>query len=705
MKKNLLTRKLMLLISLLMVLMTSCQEDKVSDFQLYYRDVVDMGQSMSFTTGIPSYSGGEPTDFAIASVKIDDTEVVAGDNFIIDAVTGAVTITKTADLTIGTYTLSIRCIVNGTIVVKKDVLNIELLPSVPEKIGATESVVNIEYERIGEAPDTLSVVNVESSTCSVLSYKLVQEKDREYFAISNTGVISLNKDFLGDVLPGSYPLMIELGTKAGKQTYSDIVSINITSAPLELSYTPNLGKMEYNYAFASAIPYLKGSKEELQYFISVFPETDKIKIDAQSGAIFVEESSGLEIGDRFDISVSVRNKFGQKDFANVFELEVLNFIKPISNFSYKPARKYETAKWEILPEVGFVGDEVTFSIISLPEELQGLVTFSSITGGISVAKNNNIPRGKYSIKIKAANVKNEAEAICEFEIVENPNAFTKIIYGNNLGLDFETHANQFAFNDVNEQKSYDLSPITDIPSGANVIWSLEVGDGCNITSDVKIDSKTGRLTNNKFKSGEIIFVFVRATVAKDTDEEYSLRVPVFFYGKKVTSDGISLSYAPFIVQINPQKGGKSEQPIITGLADGEKVAIMYRRSFYYYNLEGPTSHGAHSFVKSEVAGSLLSSLWTRYYKSISKPVNLGAYNPVCQTVDTSNDNKFMYVNVDNQFVVNLDKWKDDNGIYLNGLFRGQIVYMKYAGEAPAIPTLQSSPNASVPVIMWFDTKF
>lgn len=686
----------------------SCSDDPTESFRLYYADVVDMGQSMTFTTAQPSSVGGPAADFRIYAVTLDGQPVDFRENFTVDPNLGTVTITRTEQLQVGVYKISVSCSVNGSLYSFQDILSVEILPSVPERIEVVPATVDIEYGLApGEQPDS-AVVHVVSSSCSVQTYALEQEEGREYFSITNRGVIRRNQQFEGEIPPGTYPLAVKLITKAGQRTYDDAVTFRITSAPLELVYTPNSGKIEYNNLFQSAVPLLTGSVDDLAYAIrSVGPETPAITIDRQTGQLSVAAGNELPIGSTYSISVTVTNKYGQKDFEDAYTLSVTDFISPISGFAYSPAAKIEASAWSISPDASFEGDQVTFSLVELPEALKNQVTFSPTTGTLSAVKGNSIAVGSYDIKVRAENVKNSVEALLNLTITANPNRFTKIVYGNNLGLDPERNANQFCFLSKEEQSAYGpLVPTTDIPAGKEVEWTIDGNYMGTVGSTIKIDPATGTVTVTYYPSSSaILFFVVRATIAKGTDEEFSKSVPVFISYPELL-DGVFYKYSPFVFQVNPITGGTSSEPVFEGLGPDEKVRALYRRSFRFFNLNGPSSHGAYLTDLQPTQDGLLNMLWRKYYAAIGKQLNTGAENPMVYQNNSMNPSVALgYVDLDNRLRINPNMWVDEQGNYANGFFIGQIVYLKYTTAEPALNDVRSSNNKSFPIIVWFDTNF
>ena len=110
------------------VALAACEDDdtKSGDLQLFYPTVVDIGPSMNFVSGTPTYYGPAPSDFSIAGVTLDDESVVT-ECFSIGADTGMVSISNTDDLDPGTYKLTIACRAGGGLYRFKDIFVVRMV--------------------------------------------------------------------------------------------------------------------------------------------------------------------------------------------------------------------------------------------------------------------------------------------------------------------------------------------------------------------------------------------------------------------------------------------------------------------------------------------------------------------------------------------------------------------------------------------------
>lgn len=105
---------------------------------------------------------------------------------------------------------------------------------------------------------------------------------------------------------------------------------------------------------------------------NVTPATNKIKINEKTGQIYVEEEHGFKIGEIFTISVCAKNAFNTADeegkiFSNVYTLETVDYINPITTFTYGEnniIQKVELARYTITPTID--GGEVLYNSLIFP---------------------------------------------------------------------------------------------------------------------------------------------------------------------------------------------------------------------------------------------------------------------------------------------------------------------------------------------------
>lgn len=695
----------------------SCTDPETTDstkFAIFYAGITDIGPSMNFNMSGPTYIGGTPSDFAITRVTLNG-EVYDTNCFqISDPSTGAIKLFDTDNLPVGTYCLSISCISNGKYHEFKDIITVNMLAAVPEGITVDPSEVTVDFADIYKETASAQVKTEEGTHVHISKYEIIQEEGKEYFTISKTGKITVNDNYEGEILPGKYVLNLKLTTEAGAGIYENAVVFNIISSPLALTYKPASVRVEKDQEYVSSVPTLKGSPEGLSYKIkSISPETSTISIDEQTGVITLTANNGLEIGDIYNIDVTATNQYGSTDFENAFIVNIVAFIHPITKLQYANQEKTQSVGFEFGPEE-VDGDELTYSFVELDDRLNEKLVIDNETGIISARKGNSIETGTYTITVKAKNNKSEETSTFTLTIAANPNHFTYIRYGNNLGLTpEENYADQFEYDKKGVFQAAKLSVQTDIPEGRPVKWSIAaknnpVGGGATISNTGEI-SFTSATWNSNYGCGVL---FVTATVGEG-EEAISKTVPVFLRfnnTQKVvnTTNTVFVKYTPFAIKINPSKGGTIPAPIVTlngeTLTDYAQFLMDYRRDLSYYSLIDNHKDG-----NSSTSGSFMRYLWEVYYKAIgAASTNYAARGPVSY-YDNANrlSIPLCYVNnTDFSVVINPGKWKDSEGVYANGVFIGRMSFVTDGNKGNLAPSGGASAESlTFPLAIWFDESF
>ena len=747
MKHALLKTKSRLIMSLMIVIMsvvyTSCDDTETT-----YSGMTDIGPSMSGRISSPTYKGNTPSDFAITKVTLKG-EAYSGDCFTIDPNDGFISINSTKDMQVGLYKLSISCISGGNYYEFKDIVEINFLKAVPDGITVEPNKLQVKYNDIIDETSEVELptaqVKTDGDHVTITNYEIAKSDYSKYFDITKSGKISIIKGSAA-LLPGIYNISLKLTTGASSEDegiFENALEINVTSAPFGLEYTPNEDMLEAENdksgktSFQSNAPALKGSLEGIEYSIkNITPTTDKIKIDPTTGVLSVDKDHGLQSGNNYVISIHVKNNFGEEDFNNAFTLQVVEYIEPISGFEYETSiDKYQYSKFTINPKEGLKGDNIQFSLINEPDALKGQIEFDAQTGTISVEKGNTIPQGNYSLTVRATNSKNAenpADATFTLNIIENPNYFTDIRYGNNIDVPEENNANQFRITEDNEAnadatlKGFTFpSPQTGLKGDVSVAWSIKNGNKCD---NLTIDSNTGKISfnqeatwpadNNGVKANTIGFCYVTATAGTDKDSQISQTTLVFIHYDLKANNGVHIHYNPFVFQADPKNGGNSTVPLVTvnGTTTTSNFALDYRRSFNYYPTEGTLVKGAPG-----TAGSFLNELWTTYYKAMDIKLSTGSRNPMSyygSVYDMSHSKKLpnqsdrlsvalAYV-VPNDLTIHISPniWKNSNGEYANGIMVGEMTFLTNV-TVDTTETGESLKNGKkiAPIIIWFDKKF
>ena len=755
MKHALLKTKSRLIMSLMIVIMsvvyTSCDDTETTDstkFTIFYSGMTDIGPSMSGRISSPTYKGNTPSDFAITKVTLKG-EAYSGDCFTIDPNDGFISINSTKDMQVGLYKLSISCISGGNYYEFKDIVEINFLKAVPDGITVEPNKLQVKYNDIIDETSEVELptaqVKTDGDHVTITKYEIAKSDYSKYFDITKSGKISIIKGSTA-LLPGIYNISLKLTTGASSEDegiFENALEINVTSAPFGLENTPNEDMLEAENdksgktSFQSNAPALKGSLEGIEYSIkNITPTTDKIKIDPTTGVLSVDKDHGLQSGNNYVISIHVKNNFGEEDFNNAFTLQVVEYIEPISVFEYETSiDKYQYSKFTFSPKEGLKGDNIQFSLINEPDALKGQIEFDAQTGTISVEKGNTIPQGNYPLTVRATNSKNAenpADATFTLNIIENPNYFTDIRYGNNIDVPEENNANQFRITEDNEAnadatlKSFTFpSPQTGLKGNVSVAWSIKNGNNCD---NLTIDSNTGKISFNQeatwpadkngVKANTIGFCYVTATAGTDKDSQISQTTLVFIHYDLKANNGVHIHYNPFVFQADPKNGGNSTVPLVTvnGTTTTSNFALDYRRSFNYYPTEGTLVKGAPG-----TAGSFLNELWTTYYKAMDIKLSTGSRNPMSyygSVYDMSHSKKLpnqsdrlsvalAYV-VPNDLTIHISPniWKNSNGEYANGIMVGEMTFLTNV-TVDTTETGESLKNGKkiAPIIIWFDKKF
>lgn len=724
-----LTLRFFSVITVIALLLTgiSCSDTDTTDptsFTIYYSGMTDIGPSMSGVIKSPTYIGPDPSNFAITRITVNE-EAYSGDIFQIDTDNGAISIVNTNDAPVGLYRISVSCSAGGRYYEYKDIVEVNMMKPIPDGITMVPDYIQVQYDDVmdmdSEEELPTAQVTTEGDHVSIIKYEIAKSETSKFFSISSTGEFSVVRGS-EELLPGVYSVSLKLTTGASGEDegiFEDAITVNVTSKPLGLTYTPATGKLEEESAlsgkttYSSVAPELKGSLESLAYSIkSVTPETDKIKIDPKTGVIFVEADHGLVTGQKFIIDVKVMNEFAPEgvDFDNVFELEIVEFIEPVDNFAYNDFSEIQAVEFEVKLADGFKGDEVSFELIDLPAALVGQLSVNH-EGTITAKKGHSIPVGTHEVKVKATNPKSDPEiptvATLTLTITANPNYFTYVHYGNNLSLTpSKNYANQYR---VNSGATYpsDNDPKIVPETDATVELTYELTK-LHQVNGLTINATTGELNITANTNAQLGIAIITATAGKGTKAEVSVSTPVFFdYATTVkdnmSSDMVKVTYDPFVLQVNPRAGARSVTPEITGRTQSN-FFMDYRRNFNYYNYKGNHISGQ---LANDNKDNFLGAMWNSYYTSIGNPSpNYGAKEPISTyatntTYPSTKSDKLTYVDpVDYSIVVNPNKWLE-NGEYANGFFHAQITFSSSNSGTNDL----NNGGQVFPIVLWFDTNF
>lgn len=714
----------------------ACSDDETSDAPatLYYPEVVNIAPTVDFVMAQgPDFQGPVPTDYEIAGITCDG-QAVQTDLFSINPETGAVSFRHAEEgeeIPLGTYLLSIGCKVNGNYHVYPDVLIVKMVAPLPAAVIATPSEVKVAYETVlnpeGELP-TVELSVEEGASISVKSWAFPAEAVNNnpfyaYFKISKNGVISLNTS--SKVLPGHFELDVQVNTSAGeKGIFEKVVSFDIQSKPLTLTYAENL-LVEAGSALALPEPKYVGSLDGVNFSIAKVtpvgeaPQTSDFKIDAQTGCVSVEKGNTLQPDTEYDLDVLVKNDFGEQLFEKALHVTVTAVVAPIENFKYEPLSIARFLSFTVEKAAGFKGDNVSYEFKGLPAELEGLLSIDRLTGVITTTKqveapinldrpSFEIPAGEYDVVVLAKNMKapEGVEAVLKLSVVESKAYFTKFGYGNNLNLP-TTEANQFRYvyssaEGATETIALDAS-LGDIPSGQKVVFS--------VTQPDKFKQPFGSCSINE-TSGEVKLamkgedpnacgmVMVRATVGEGAETFYRT-IPLFVASENKDN---MLSFTPFVMKVNPVKGGRSVQAVSH---KGDKLLFDYRRNATYQNLYA--SEKEFPSGKVGVNNNFLSQMWDKYALWKGGKVNYGAKAPLSyfENESTGLQNAWLYIdnNLGSQserwtMVVTPNAWIGSEGNPASGVWCGGMTAVTNGNAASVNKGTQIWP-----IMVWFDERF
>ncbi len=506
-------RKLIPILAALSCLLVSCKPDGVVDnsFALYYAGVTEICPGTNITV-TPTWHGPTPSDFSISGVRFNG-QPYQTDCFSVDPDKGIFSALGTDGLPTGKYTIDITCRGGSETRVFEKAIEFTMMKPVPAGIFLDPRTIEADLadiivaEPVNPLP-TAKITTDGNNHVSIKKYLIANvyrngelvDDCKKWFKVSSDGVFSIVSG-TEDFMPGIYVFDFKLTTYASGEDaeegiFMNALKLNVKSKPLALTYKPASMKVEEGYGGKSSAPVLKGSPVGLTWAVkSVTPDNGiAISIDEVTGAIKFPEDSPAKMGESYSVSVTVTNEYGSTDFENVFTFNVIDFIRPITVFSYAdvPEKISGVAVTNAVTEVD--GDEVSFLFKDLPEGLSGL-TIDSETGTVSCAKGTELEPGNWTVTVIARNMKGDVEASFALPVKKNPYKFTTVFWGNNMGLTpEEDYGNQF-------RSYWDDEPIvipvkySDIPDGQPVKFKYQYGyQYSSCRTGVSVDANTGTVT-------------------------------------------------------------------------------------------------------------------------------------------------------------------------------------------------------------------
>lgn len=738
----------------------SCRDPQLTDdteFNLYYPGVTDIAPSATMPVNITmTYIGAKPTDFKITRVTFEGGVFDnASGTFSINS-EGTVHIANSDQLEIGQYAISISCQANGKTWDFPDIITVNIMKPVPEEIKIDPAEITVKMSDIlagyfVSANNTATIYS-DSDAISIETYSISQVTldgeiiSKHPFKVEN-GIVSMNLD--ENTTPGVYKLSFKLETAVADEhpeegLFSDALTVNITSAPVDIIYPQNPIPVEQNgIARTSETPRVTGSQIDLSFrIIAISPEypeagegasADWISVDAETGAINVAQGHPFKAGELFQIDMAVTNDNGTTEFMQACQLEVVEKVEEVSGFSYEPVSVIRGVGFTAKAEID-AGDYVTYSFVELPAELSSL-EINSTTGTVSLEKGNPLTEGTYSVNIKAENYKGSQTAALSIEITPNQYYFSTVSWGTNLDdahADDPAYANQFRY----PCGTSDIAPISivssDISDMAQATFSIKKLTGSSAPNATISDNGDITFEKTRNDGGEgsyrIDIYLVTVTSGKGQTGEYSVSIPIFLHSCAPAGTK-TVQYTPLVARINPITGGTSHGVEFVGdWSEDDKtyLCLDYRRTFNYYNLGGPESH-ANGQPKD--SGSFMESVWEFYWKTtVGYTSNqTGSKSPMSYYKNSGNvyETKGItpktlsmalgYVNPTQDYGVTINprKFTKDNA-WADGLFLGQMTWTIATAdmteaeiEQDALPGVSGVTGTGriFPIVIWFDPDY
>jgi hypothetical protein len=298
------------------------------------------------------------------------------------------------------------------------------------------------------------------------------------------------------------------------------------------------------------------------------------------------------------------------------------------------------------------------------------------------------------------------EVMLTLTVIQNPNMFTTFSYGNNLGLDWKTNADQHVFDmqgDAKGDTTVDIPVAQEDFAGREVTFKMTyVHNNPFRTAAAKsyvTDDGTLHLTFRNDRAGQIGVIKVDATIGTG---ETAITRSTYLFTKTQTAVDKVVVYKPLVFRVNPRTGGYSEAPTID--ADKSNFMISLKRNIFYYNLNGPSSHVSGQL--NATSTTFIYRMWGSYFGST---VNAGSREPMSYYELTSGSvaanltAKIGYIDCGTDFKMYIpaNKWMLD-GAYANGVL---IFQAPYTTTGTFADLDASGTKNFIYMAVWFDENF
>lgn len=714
------------------VVLTSCEPEALkteSGFSLYYPAVSEIAPGTILEVP-PTWYGGKPSEFAIASVTFDGAAVET-DVFSINTETGAVKISTVETTPIGNYEIGVSCKVGGKLLSFPKAIELELMKAVPDGIVVEPSEISAKLSDLLTTPKdaklpTAKIMSDGSSHVAIKEYLIanvyvdgkLNNECKSWFKISEDGEFSIlpsNPDFEAGIYTFDFKLTTYIaGKDSQKGIFKNALTLNVTSVPTKVTYSPALVKVEKGGTGKSSAPAYKGSLPGLKYAIkSVAPNNEVgITVDQATGVLNFPVTDKAEVGDTYKVSLTVTNDFGSTDFEEVFTFEIIAFLDPITQFSYSDVDENISGVSLTNEVTAMDGAEVTYSFVNLPENLSAL-ELDPVTGAVSTAKGVELPIGDHTVTVRAENAKGSKDASFTIKVIANPNYFTYVLWGNNLGeggeplTPLKKYGNQFRIKHGSTAMKINIAD-SDIPAGRPVKYESlrQTGGGSSVNASGRLDV----YSSGAGSQPSLIVNVIKVTVGEG-EAAISRNIPVFVDRTDYYS-GYQVLYTPFAIRVNPRTGGISDAPVITksdGTVVTADVSLDYYTNAQFFNINGPDSHTCSDvpLLKNDATDkTFLVNTWKSYFNAIKKTYNRGINDPMSYWKNYTNNTlsycaAYVDPTKDKKIVINPDKFKDADGIYADGAVL-MIMAIEPSGKDPQTSNTRIQLNRA---ILWLDPNY
>ncbi len=313
-------------------------------------------------------------------------------------------------------------------------------------------------------------------------------------------------------------------------------------------------------------------------------------------------------------------------------------------------------------------------------------------------ENTSVATQSYTVKVvKAA--------------AENPNKFTTVSWGNNLGLTpAADYLDQFRVTKEMGKLTVKIAS-SDIPEGAVVSYKVTkpthlskqpLDISINENGDITIGYKEPTADNPL--TARAHYAIVTVTVGEG-DAAVTNKFPIFVHYQGL-SNGYDVRMTPFAYRFNPKTGGtQTPQKVEAFDADGNAVVgltLDYRRDFGWYNFR---SNFAEGNLKAGVENSIMLSIWDTYYATVGGNSNYSSCNPIAYWTNYAKGNLVhtaCYVTPETfAITVNPEKFVM-NGVYGDGVLAVTMNACK--DGADPINSKDPVPQQVKPLLIYLDSS-